>query len=55
MLKHRQGRNHRTRIVVFVGSPVDDDEKEVRPFLIVTVTRPLCELNTVAELELYLL
>lgn len=29
VLKHRQGRNHRTRIVVFVGSPVDDDEKEL--------------------------
>lgn len=28
-LKHRQGKNHRMRIVVFVGSPVEDDEKEV--------------------------
>nr|CAG4644075.1 EOG090X08NC [Lepidurus arcticus] len=28
-LKHRQGKNHRTRIVVFVGSPVDVDEKEL--------------------------
>nr|CAG4638546.1 EOG090X08NC [Cyclestheria hislopi] len=27
-LKHRQGKNHRTRIVVFVGSPVHVDEKE---------------------------
>ena len=26
-LKHRQGKNHKTRIVVFVGSPVDEDEK----------------------------
>lgn len=28
-LKHRQGRNHKLRIVVFVGSPIDDDEKEI--------------------------
>ncbi|CAD5118320.1 DgyrCDS7033 [Dimorphilus gyrociliatus] len=28
-LKHRQGKNHRMRIVVFVGSPVLDDEKEL--------------------------
>ena len=28
-LKHRQGKNHKMRIVVFVGSPVDTDEKEL--------------------------
>jgi len=28
-LKHRQGKNHKTRIVAFVGSPVDADEKEM--------------------------
>lgn len=28
-LKHRQGRNHKLRIVVFVGSPIEDDEKEI--------------------------
>ncbi|XP_054167052.1 26S proteasome non-ATPase regulatory subunit 4-like [Oppia nitens] len=28
-LKHRQGKNHKMRIVVFVGSPVDADEKEL--------------------------
>merc|ERR1712050_266880 len=28
-LKHRQGRNHKMRIVAFVGSPVVDDEKEL--------------------------
>ena len=28
-LKHRQGRNHKLRIVVFVGSPIEIDEKEV--------------------------
>lgn len=28
-LKHRQGKNHRMRIVVFIGSPVDADEKEL--------------------------
>lgn len=28
-LKHRQGKNHKMRIVVFVGSPVDTDEKEM--------------------------
>lgn len=26
-LKHRQGKNHKTRIVAFVGSPVDVDEQ----------------------------
>ena len=30
VLKHRQGKNHKMRIVVFVGSPVDADEKDVR-------------------------
>ena len=29
VLKHRQGKNHRMRIVAFIGSPIDDDEKEV--------------------------
>jgi len=29
-LKHRQSKNHRTRIVAFVGSPISEDEKEVR-------------------------
>nr|BAF75714.1 antisecretory factor-like protein [Pinctada fucata] len=28
-LKHRQGRNHKMRIVMFVGSPIEDDEKEL--------------------------
>lgn len=28
-LKHRQGKNHKMRIVVFVGSPVESDEKEL--------------------------
>ncbi|XP_067656637.1 26S proteasome non-ATPase regulatory subunit 4-like [Haliotis asinina] len=28
-LKHRQGRNHKLRIVVFVGSPVEDEDKEL--------------------------
>jgi len=28
-LKHRQGKNHKTRIVAFVGSPVECDEKEM--------------------------
>ena len=28
-LKHRQSKNHKTRIVAFVGSPVTEDEKEV--------------------------
>ncbi|VDP17551.1 unnamed protein product [Soboliphyme baturini] len=27
-LKHRQNRNHRTRIVVFVGSPINGDKSE---------------------------
>ncbi|XP_015771377.1 PREDICTED: 26S proteasome non-ATPase regulatory subunit 4-like [Acropora digitifera] len=29
VLKHRQGKNHKMRIVVFVGSPVDADEKDL--------------------------
>ena len=28
-LKHRQSKNHKTRIIIFVGSPVAEDEKEV--------------------------
>ena len=28
-LKHRQGKNHKMRIVAFVGSPLGVDEKEV--------------------------
>ncbi|KAK7109919.1 hypothetical protein V1264_013875 [Littorina saxatilis] len=28
-LKHRQGRNHKMRIIVFVGSPIEDDDKEI--------------------------
>merc|ERR1711973_932232 len=28
-LKHRQGKNHKTRIIAFVGSPIEADEKEV--------------------------
>merc|ERR1711970_371731 len=28
-LKHRQGKNHKTRIVAFVGSPIQCDEKEM--------------------------
>jgi len=29
VLKHRQGKNHRMRIIVFVGSPVAEDDKEL--------------------------
>lgn len=29
MLKHRQGKNHKMRIVVFVGSPVTNEEGEL--------------------------
>jgi len=28
-LKHRLGKNHKTRIITFVGSPIDSDEKEL--------------------------
>lgn len=28
-LKHRQGKNHKMRIIVFVGSPIEFDEKEL--------------------------
>ncbi|KAL3187603.1 hypothetical protein MRX96_025094 [Rhipicephalus microplus] len=30
VLKHRQGKNHKMRIVVFVGSPIETDSKEVK-------------------------
>ncbi|XP_064630340.1 26S proteasome non-ATPase regulatory subunit 4-like [Lineus longissimus] len=28
-LKHRQGKNHKLRIIIFVGSPIEEDEKEL--------------------------
>jgi len=28
-LKHRQGKNHKMRIIAFIGSPVEEDEKEL--------------------------
>jgi len=28
-LKHRQGKNHRMRIVAFIGSPIEDEEKDL--------------------------
>nr|XP_002126849.1 26S proteasome non-ATPase regulatory subunit 4-like [Ciona intestinalis] len=28
-LKHRQSKNHKTRIVAFIGSPIQEDEKEI--------------------------
>ena len=28
-LKHRQSKNHKCRIVAFVGSPITEEEKEV--------------------------
>jgi len=28
-LKHRLGKNHKTRIITFIGSPIDADEKEL--------------------------
>ncbi|XP_035675234.1 26S proteasome non-ATPase regulatory subunit 4-like [Branchiostoma floridae] len=28
-LKHRQGKNHKMRIVVFIGSPIETDDKEL--------------------------
>ena len=28
-LKHRLGKNHKTRIVVFIGSPIEAEEKEL--------------------------
>lgn len=28
-LKHRQSKNHKMRIVAFVGSPIEADEKEI--------------------------
>ncbi|XP_043073014.1 uncharacterized protein LOC122323335 [Puntigrus tetrazona] len=32
-LKHRQGKNHKMRIVAFVGSPVEDNEKDASLFI----------------------
>uniref|UniRef100_A0A3B5MZW5 26S proteasome non-ATPase regulatory subunit 4 n=1 Tax=Xiphophorus couchianus TaxID=32473 RepID=A0A3B5MZW5_9TELE len=43
-LKHRQGKNHKMRIIAFVGSPVEDNEKEV-----MALSEPFCplqEMNT---------
>lgn len=31
-LKHRQSKNHKCRIVAFVGSPITEEDKEVRCF-----------------------
>ncbi len=31
-LKHRQGKNHKMRIIAFVGSPVEDQEKDASYF-----------------------
>uniref|UniRef100_A0A8C7WEU7 VWFA domain-containing protein n=1 Tax=Oncorhynchus mykiss TaxID=8022 RepID=A0A8C7WEU7_ONCMY len=28
-LKHRQGKNHKMRIIAFIGSPVEDNDKDV--------------------------
>ena len=28
-LKHRQSKNHKTRIVLFIGSPITEEDKEV--------------------------
>lgn len=28
-LKHRQGKNHKTRIIAFIGSPIETDEKDI--------------------------
>jgi len=28
-LKHRQGKNHKTRIIAFIGSPIEADEKQI--------------------------
>ena len=33
-MKHRLGKNHKMRIVVFVGSPVEANEKEVSQLFI---------------------
>merc|ERR1711953_44526 len=33
-LKHRLGKNHKTRIVVFVGSPIEAEEKELNKDLL---------------------
>merc|ERR1719471_830862 len=36
-LKHRQGKNHKTRIIAFVGSPIEADEKEGTGSHLVTI------------------
>lgn len=28
-MKHRQGKNHAQRIIAFVGSPIENDEKDL--------------------------
>lgn len=41
-LKHRQGKNHKMRIIAFVGSPVEDTEKDVRIVMAVMAAVLLC-------------
>lgn len=43
-LKHRQGKNHKMRIIAFVGSPVEDSEKDVSmASLCFSLPFPFCE------------
>uniref|UniRef100_A0AAZ3SID3 26S proteasome non-ATPase regulatory subunit 4 n=1 Tax=Oncorhynchus tshawytscha TaxID=74940 RepID=A0AAZ3SID3_ONCTS len=35
-LKHRQGKNHKMRIIAFIGSPVEDNDKDVSLPLAIT-------------------
>lgn len=41
-LKHRQGKNHKMRIIAFVGSPVEDNEKDVSPGQLHTCGNGVC-------------
>lgn len=41
-LKHRQGKNHKMRIIAFVGSPVEDNEKDVSLGQLLTCGNRVC-------------
>lgn len=42
MLKHRQNKNQKMRVVVFVASPVDNDTKEVSNNKVITQNLLIC-------------
>lgn len=65
-LKHRQGKNHKMRIVAFVGSPIATDDKELVKLAkrlkkekvnvdIVSFGQEVCFSNHITFIDLFLL